>query len=90
MANLTLGRSGECIVVGDDQLKSGQNDVYPAAKIVDPMKAALRAGRFGGDVVTVVRKLFAGGQARGFADDFVALDDLLAAVGMRDYPFAPE
>ena len=64
--------------------------MHQPAEIIYAVKTALRAGRFGGDVVTVVGKLFASGQAWGFTDDFVALNHQLTAVGVGDDPFTPE
>ena len=64
--------------------------MHHPTEIIDAVKTALRAGRFGGDVVAVVGKLFARGQAWGFTDNFVALNDQLAAVGVGDDPFATQ
>ena len=60
------------------------------AEFVDAVKAAVGARINAGDVITIVGKLLPGGEARGFTDDLVALDDEAGAVGMDDDPFAPE
>ena len=43
-----------------------------------------------GDVVAVVGKPLAGREARGLADDFVALDDEARAIGVQHDPLAAE
>ena len=47
-----------------------------------------RAASQSGHMVAVVGKLLAGGEARGLADDLVALDHEAGAVGVLDDPFA--
>lgn len=63
-------------------------DLVP--KFVDAMKTAERARVGGGDMVAVVGKLFAGREARGFAHDFIALDDEVIAIAVLNNPFAAE
>ena len=60
------------------------------AEIVDAMETAVSARVVAGHVIAVIGKLLARREARGFADDLVALDHEAAAVGMEDHPFAPE
>lgn len=60
------------------------------AELIDTVKAALRTGIDAGRVVAVIRKLFAWGKARAFADDFVAFDDEGIAVVVVDDPFPTE
>ena len=57
---------------------------------VDAVKATLSSRVGAGDVIAVIGKLLARGEPRSFADDLVTFDHELAAIGMHDYPFAPE
>lgn len=61
-----------------------------SAEFVDTVKATLRLGVEGGYVITVVGEILTGSEAWALANDFVALDDELGSVDMRDHPFAPE
>ena len=54
------------------------------------MKAAENLGIAIRDMVAVVGKLLAGGEARRFADDFIAFYDQTAAIGIDHDPFAAE
>lgn len=64
--------------------------MHVPAQVIDAMKTPARTRGAGGDMVAVVGKLFARGQSRSFADDFIALDHELTAVGVSDHPFASE
>ncbi len=59
-----------------------------AAELIDAMEGTGRPGGGAGDVVAVVGKLLARGEARGLADDFLALDDQTGTVEVFDHPFA--
>ena len=61
-----------------------------STEFVDAVKATLGFCVEGGYVVAIVGKIFAGSEAWALADDFVALDDELRAIGMRDHPFPPQ
>ncbi len=54
------------------------------------MKGSARLGVAAGHMVAVVGKLLAGREAGRFTDDFVAFDDELAAVGVKDDPLPAE
>ena len=59
-------------------------------KFIDAVKTPVDAGINAGHVITVVGKLLAGCETRGFADDFVALNDQLFAVVVLNHPFSSE
>ena len=61
-----------------------------ASKFVDPVKRPARRRIAAGHVITVIGKVLARCEARGFAHDLVALDDELAPIGMFDDPFPSE
>ncbi len=61
--------------------------MHALAEFVDTVEAAGDPGVVAGNHVAVVGPLFARGQARGFADDLIPLDDLAGAVGVLDHPF---
>jgi hypothetical protein len=75
---------------GDREIEGRQEHMDATAKFVDAVERAGGAGGGAGDVVAVVGKLFAGREARGFADDFLAFDDEMGAVEVLDHPFAAE
>lgn len=54
------------------------------------MKTPDGAGRAAGDVIAVVGKLFAGGEAGRFADDFLPFDDQAGSIEVLDHPFSAE
>jgi hypothetical protein len=54
------------------------------------MKDALCPRPAAGDVVAIVGKMLAGGQAGSIANDFIAFDHQLLAVRLKDHPFASE
>ncbi len=58
--------------------------------VIHAMETAAHLGIAIRDMVAIVGKLLAGCEARCFADDFVALDDQAAAIGMDHDPFAAE
>ena len=57
---------------------------------IDSMKTAVSDRVAASDMVAVIRELFAGREPRRFADDLVAFDHELAAIGVRDHPLASE
>ncbi len=75
---------------GHDHFKGRQDHMDAAAEIVHAVKTPAGARVATGDVVAVVGKLFAGGEARGLADDLVAFDYELVAVVVLHDPFAAE
>lgn len=75
---------------GNAHVERRQHDVDLVTELVDSVEAAGGARVDAGDVVTVIGKVFAGRKARGFADDAVALDDQMRAIGVVDHPFAAE
>lgn len=58
--------------------------------LIRAVKAALGDGIATGHVIAVVGETFAGSDARGFTDDFIALDHATAAVFGGDDPLATE
>jgi len=74
----------------DGHVEGRQHDVHLVPEFVDPMVTAVGSRIDGCHVVAIVGKLLAGGEAGGFADDFVGFDHELFAVAMLDDPFAAE
>lgn len=70
--------------------KRRQQDVNLAAFVIHSVKTSVRDRIAARDMVAVVGKLFARRESRCFADNLVAFDDELAAIGVNDHPFAPE
>ena len=64
--------------------------MHAAPLLINAMERTARGGIAAGHMVAVVGKLLAGCEPRGFADDFIALDDQLAAIGVLHDPFAAE
>lgn len=60
------------------------------ALFIDSVEAPLRHRIASGHVIAVVGKLFARREPRCFADNLVAFDDELGAIGVSDDPFATE
>ena len=58
--------------------------------LVDAVKTSVCHSITTRDVVAVVGELFARCETRSFADDFIALDYELTAVGMRHHPFSSQ
>lgn len=56
--------------------------------LIDAVETAGGAGIDAGDMIAIVREMLAGGEAWSFANDLVALDDQVRAVGVVDHPFA--
>ena len=74
----------------DDHLELGQEHVHGLAGLVAAVEAAVGDGGLASGVVAVVGEDLAGLEARGLADDALALDDEAGAVGVLDDPFAAE
>ncbi len=64
--------------------------MHTVSRGVDAVKAAARQRVHPGDVVAVVRKFFAGCEARGLADDAIPLNHQLAPIGMLHHPFSSQ
>ena len=60
------------------------------AVVIHAVETAAHLGIAIRDMVAIVGKLFAGREARRFADDFVAFDDQAAAVAVDHDPFSAE
>jgi hypothetical protein len=71
-------------------LEGADRDVDLGPAFIDPVEAAESGGGLPGDVVTVVRKRFAGGQTGDLADDSVALDDPAVTAGVLYDPFSTQ
>ena len=71
-------------------VKGWQRHVDFLPVVIHPVKTAAHLGIAMRDMVAVVGELFAGGEARGFTDDFVAFDDEAAAVAVDHDPFAAQ
>ena len=57
---------------------------------INAVKTTMRDRITARHMITVIGKLFAGGEAWGFAHDLVAFDHELAAVGVSDDPLPAE
>ncbi len=64
--------------------------MHPRTAFIEAVKTARRARANRGDVITVVRKLFARRQARRLPNDTITFEDLLRTVLMFDHPFSAE
>src|SRR3954469_7407495 len=71
-------------------VKRRDADKDPPSVIVKAMEATVGPGVAGADVVTVVGKLFARRQPRGFTHNFVAFDHEMLPVAMLDDPLAAQ
>ena len=60
------------------------------AVFVDAVKTAARDRVATGDVIAVIGELFSRRDAGSFANNFIAFDHKLAAIGVGDHPFASE
>ena len=61
-----------------------------ASQIIDAVETPARTRRAGGDMRAVVGKLLARSEPRGLADDFIAFNHELAAVGVGDDPLSAQ
>ena len=59
-------------------------------QLVHAVEAAVRIGINPRDVIAVVGKLFAGSEAGRLADNLVALNHQLRAIGVQHHPFPAE
>ncbi len=74
----------------DDEVEGRQEHVHLGPRLVDAVEAALHVGIAPRDMVAVVGELLARGQARGLADNLVALDHLPVPPAVVDDPFASQ
>lgn len=61
-----------------------------AAELIDAVEATAGSRIATADMITVIGKLFARGEAGRFADDLVAFDDQAGAVVVLYHPFSTE
>ena len=67
-----------------------QYDMNLVPELIHSVETPVRAGIAAGHVIAVVGKILPGGQARRFADDFVAFNHQPGTVRMQHDPFAAE
>lgn len=71
-------------------LKGREDDMDTVPMFVHPVKAAVSAGIAARHMVTVIRELLAGDEARCLTDDFVPLNHQARPVAVQHNPFSAQ